>query len=168
MKRVKKYILTVLLLFSGVYFSTAHPYYLSLCLVDLNPQEQSLEVSVKIFTDDLLLALSEQGHNKLFLGEEKEDTLATKYINDYVEQRLNFKINTNEVQLNIVGKETEKDVVWTYFRINNVKALNEFEVECKLLIDVIAEQNNIVQVNNGIETKSLLLNAEKTKGNLLF
>lgn len=168
MKRAKKCILMVLLLFSGVYFSSAHPYYLSLCLIDFNQQEQSLEISVKIFTDDLILALSEQGHDKLFLGEEKEDPQAKEYICNYIKQKLNFRINTNEVQLNFVGKENEKDVVWTYFIINNVKSLNEFEVECNLLTDVIENQSNVVQVNNSIETKSLLLNAEKTKGYIIF
>lgn len=155
-------------MFSGAFFSWAHPYYVSICLIEHNKQNQSLEISVKIFTDDLLIALSEQGHDRLYLGEEREDTLANKYINNYIGDRMRFIINRKEANLHFVGKETENDLIWIYLEIKNIAALNEFEIDCSLLIDVIEEQTNIIQVYNSSKSKSLLLNAERTKGYLLF
>ncbi|WP_321344513.1 DUF6702 family protein [uncultured Draconibacterium sp.] len=168
MKIGKKIILPVLFLFLGVFFSQAHPFYVSICQVNYNQQNQSLEISVKIFADDLLVALSEEGHEKLYIGEDKENEHTDEYIFNYLTDKIHFSVNENEVQANFVGKEMEKDVVWTYLEINDIAQLNDIEVSCNLLTDVFSDQSNIIQVNKNGKIKNLLLSKRDTSGRLNF
>ena len=168
MKISKKIILPVLFLFLGVFFSNAHPFYVSICQVDFNEQNQSLEISVKIFVDDLIEGLSEEGHSKLYIGEANEDAHADEYIYDYLNKSFRFKVNDVDTEPTFVGKEMEKDVVWSYMEINNIAQLNKIEVNCNLLTDVFSDQSNIIQVNKNGKIKNLLLNKRDTKGQLKF
>lgn len=168
MKISKKLILSVLFLFLGVLFSQAHPFYVSICQLNYNEQNQSLEISVKIFADDLLVGLSEEGHDKLYLGESREDEHTDEYIYNYLKQNIRFKVNDNDVVPVFIGKEMEKDVVWTYLEIDGIPELNDIEVDCYLLTDVFSDQSNIIQVNKNGKIKNLLLSKRDTNGRLNF
>lgn len=168
MKINKKLIILVLALFLGVFSSQAHPFYVSICQVNFNQQNQSLEISVKIFADDLLLALSEQGHDKIYIGEERENEHTDEYIFNYLTDKIRFSVNEKEVQAHFVGKEMEKDVVWTYLEINDIAVLNDIEVNCNLLTDVFSDQSNIIQVNKNGKIKNLLLSKRDSSGRLNF
>ncbi len=168
MKISKKLIIPIWFLFLGLFSAQAHPFYVSLCQIDYNEQNQSLEISVKVFVDDLLVALTEEGHNKLYIGEDREDEKADEYIFDYLQKKLHIKVNDKALQANFVGKEMEKDVVWTYLEIGNVPALDEIEVSCSILTDIFDDQSNIIQVNKDGEIKNLLLSKRKTQGKLDF
>lgn len=168
MKINKKLVIPILFLLLGVFSSSAHPFHVSLCQVDYNPENQSLEISVKIFVDDLLVALNEEEHNKLYIGEDRENENTDKYIFDYLTQKLQLKVNDRDVLANFVGKELEKDVVWTYLEVEDIKALDEIEVSCGLLTEVFDDQSNIVQVNKNGDIKNLLLGKGNTQGKLNF
>ncbi|WP_321373070.1 DUF6702 family protein [uncultured Draconibacterium sp.] len=168
MKINKKLIILVLSLFLGVFSSQAHPFYVSICQVNFNQQNQSLEISVKIFADDLLVALSEEGHDKIYIGEERENIRTDEYIFNYLTDKIRFSVNEKEVQAHFVGKETEKDVVWTYLEINDIAVLNDIEVNCNLLTDVYSDQSNIIQVNKNGKIKNLLLSKRDSSGRLNF
>ncbi|QIA08409.1 DUF6702 family protein [Draconibacterium halophilum] len=168
MKISKKLILPVLFLFLGVFFSQAHPFYVSICQLNYNEQNQSLEISVKIFADDLLAGLSEEGHTKLYLGESRESEHADEYIYTYLKQNIRFKVNEKAVEPKFVGKEMEKDVVWTYLEIDDIVELNNIEVSCYLLTDVFSDQSNIIQVTKNGKMKNLLLSKRETRGRLNF
>jgi len=62
----------------------AHPFYVSLCQVDYNNQNHTLEISVKIFADDLLRAIENKGISDLHLGEDMENPESGKYIFNYI------------------------------------------------------------------------------------
>ena len=168
MKISKKLFLPVLFIFLGVFFSNAHPFYVSICQVNYNEQSQSLEISVKIFADDLIEGLSEEGHNKLYIGEVREDAHTDEYICNYLKKSIRFKVNGKDVEPAFVGKEMEKDVVWSYMEIDNISDLNNIEVNCNLLTDVFSDQSNIIQVNKNGKIKNLLLNKRDTNGRLEF
>lgn len=146
----------------------AHPFYVSICQVDYNRETKSLEISVKTFADDLLLGLENIGRSKLYLGEEKEHEQTNTFILEYLKSKLNFSVNNEKTEFVFVGKEMENDVVWTYLEIRNVSSLENIEVECSLLTEVLDGQKNIIQVNNGDGIKNLLLSKGNTSGTLNF
>ena len=168
MKISKKYLILFVLLLCGVGFANAHPYYVSLCQIDYNPETKALEISLKTFADDLLLALENEGHRDVFIGEEREDPETDDFIKDYLNSKLKFEVNGVPVSYQFIGKETEDAVVWSYLEISNVNELKTLDVTCSLLTEVLDTQNNIIQVEKNKEIKSLLLNKRKTKGTLSF
>ena len=168
MKIAKKYFILFILLLSISVGAGAHPYYVSICQVDFNRESQALEIALKIFTDDLSLALESKGERALFIGDERESAKAERLIREYVDSRLHFKINDVPVSCNYVGKEPEAGAMWIYFEIKDIKELLSLDVECSLLVEVLDSQNNIIQVNKDGKVKNLLLNRRELEGRLTF
>ena len=159
-----------LFIFSVIGFNHAmsHPFYVSICQIDFNKENHSLEISLKIFADDLLLGLENAGASKLYLGEKKENVNTDRYIFDYLKSGLKFTINDSPQQYSFIGKELESDVVWIYLEITGINKLDRVMVNCNLLTEVLETQSNIIQVNNGNELKSMLLNKKKQTDTITY
>lgn len=168
MKIIKKYLI-LLLLVTGVFSKgNAHPYYVSLCQINFNKETESLEIQLKIFADDLILGLEKVGHSHLYLGEERENPDADKYIYNYLKKVLSFRVNSKDIIYQYVGKEMDKGAVWTYLEIPGVENLESIDVKCSLLTEVLETQNNMIQVQKDKIVKNLLLNKRNTSGSLSF
>jgi hypothetical protein len=168
MKIEKKYIILLLFLLFGVNSLNAHPFYVSICQVEFNKETKSLEMALKVFADDLLLGLENEGITKLFLGEEKENPKTNEYIFEYLKSQMKFTINQKDAEFSYVGKEMENSVVWIYLEIRKIDDLQTAKVETKLLTEVRETQNNIVQINKNGDIKNMLLNKDKTVDSVQF
>jgi len=167
-KAAKKILFLFIFFLIGNISVQAHPFYVSICKIDFNRDSQSLEISVKIFANDLLGAFENLGEKNIYLGEKKERPDTDKLIADYIKSKLKIKVEGKQTELAFVGKEMETDAVWSYFEIEHVSSLSEIEVTCNLLTEIFQGQNNIIQVNNGKEIKNMLLNKDKNSDTLTF
>jgi len=148
--------------------ASAHPFYVSICQIDYNRKNKALEISVKIFADDLLLALENKGERIIFLGEERERPEANEIISEYLKSKLKIKVNGKEVDYKFIGKELQSDALWTYLETDTVGELKEIEVSCDILMEMHETQNNAIQVNNGDGIKTMLLTNRKFTDKLSF
>ena len=158
----------VLIFFAGSKHASAHPFYVSICQIDYNNESHSLEISVKIFADDLLLALEKRKHTDIHLGEDKENPETNSYIFDYLTDNLKITVDKNPLEYYLLGKEMEDDAVWCYLEIKNVNKFSDIYVSNSILTEIFKTQNNIVQVSFGGKTKNLLLKKENPTGSLSF
>ena len=149
-------------------FAHAHPFYVSICQIDYNQQNRALEISVKIFADDLLTALNQKKIVDIHLGEPQENPKSDEHIFNYLTENLAFKIGNKPIEFSFVGKEMEDDAVWCYLEIKNIDPLDEISVYNTILTEVYETQNNIVQVNLNGKVKNLLLKKSNTNGQLSF
>ena len=168
MRKTKKILFLVNLFLIGSLSLSAHPFYVSIFQIDFNNENKSLEISVKVIADDLLLALEKRGETNIYLGEERERPDTDKLIFDYIKDKLKLTINGKKTEFRFIGKEMDTNVLWSYFEIDNITELQKIEVNCDLLTEVFPAQNNIIQVNNGVEIKNLLLNKMKVQDSLTF
>ena len=168
MKINKKYLIVLYFLISGVGFTSAHPFYVSICQVKFNSETSLLEVSLKIFTDDLIKGLENAGHRNLYIGEEKEDAKTDVYLFDYIKSKLQFTVNGKKEDYRFLGKEIDEAVVWSYFEIPGITDFESINVQCSLLLELYDTQNNIIQVEKDKEIKNLLLNNKNTVGTIAF
>jgi hypothetical protein len=146
----------------------AHPFYVSICQVDYNQQNQSIEISLKVFANDLILGLEGIGVLKLYLGELSEHEKADAYLETYLKEVLSIKIDKKNVNLRFIGKELEKDVVWCYLEVENIKGFSEIEVTNKLLTEIFETQSNIIHIKKDGEIRSLLLGKQKPTDSIVF
>jgi hypothetical protein len=165
-----KYSLGLGLVTCGAIFCTGlrHPYYMSICEVDHNAQSKTLEITFKIFTDDLEEALEAQGAGKLRLGTAEEGKNADRHIFSYLKKNVAFIIKGDSAIFAYVGKEVEGEVTWCYVEAKNVAHINQIEVVNRLLLERHEEQVNIVHVKADGKRKSLLLHKGKISGTLEF
>ena len=134
-----------------------HPFYISVCQVDHDPDTRTLEITFKIFIDDLEQTLEAQGTGKLHLGTDRESDAADRYIARYLEQHVLIEIDGRTLTGNYLGKETESDVIWCYVEMEDVPSIHTITVTNTLLIDMFEDQTNMVHIKANGQKKSMLL-----------
>lgn len=153
-------VLPVFLLASAV-AGVRHPFYVSICQIDHNSEAKSLEMTFKIFTDDLEKALEAQGAEKLFLGDKRESKEADRYIRAYLTNNVAINVNDDSVAFRYLGKEVELDVTWCYAEIQNVPEVKKISATNRILLEMYENQTNLVHVKANGEQKSMLLRRGK-------
>ncbi len=164
----KIFLLFYLVLFIETGFASAHPFYLSLCQIDYNAENHSLEISVKIFADDLLNALRERKQTDLHLGEQQENPKTNEYVFNYLKDNLSIKTDNTPVTISYVGKEMEDSAVWCFLEVTDVASFSKIQVTDQILTEIYDSQSNVVQVNNKGKILNLLLKKDNPSGELSF
>jgi hypothetical protein len=125
-----------------------HAFHLSKTDIVFQPKEKTVQITMHVFIDDFELALEKQGKKSLSIGTEKEKTGVNELIFKYLQQNLNLTINNQKAVLTFVGKEatTDRQALWIYLEVKDVKNIKTLSVENKVLMEVHADQKNMVQV----------------------
>ena len=148
--------------------STPHPFYISVCQIDHNPGNDALEVSFRIFTDDLELALEDMGTERLRLGTDRESEKADLYIGRYLERHVGIEINGRRVNAAFLGKEVDSDATWCYVEIEKTPVIRTMTLTNTLLFEAFEDQVNLVHVNVNGQKKSLVFNRQQIRQTLDF
>ena len=139
-----------------------HAFHTSLTEIQFNGKEKSLEVSIRLFTDDLESALTKLNNGqKVMLSGKNENSDAI--LNKYIQQH--FAIITHQKQkktLNYIGKETEGDATWVYVEIPDSQVIKEHILYNDLMQELFDDQTNLVNFLHAGNKKTYLFNA-KTK-----
>gem|GEM_PF-327342 len=146
----------------------AHDFHVSLTEVRHNPKEQTLEVSVRLFTDDLdkAIVLSTGQSTGLFAGSE---TPATEgLISAYLSRNIGIEVDGKPLKLQFLGKELQTDAVWCYLEVKEVRNASRIKVRNASLLEVFPDQTNMVNVHVGSQTRSVLLRKGSPEGTLGF
>jgi len=160
---MRKFIFLVFLFLLGNSFSTKkvnfHEFHISKCNIDLSEKEQTLQITLHIFIDDLEEALRQLGADKLFICTEKEHEDAEKYILNYLNQSFTLEVNDKEVEYEFLGKEISKDLAatWVYLEVQNVTSLEALKVKYNLLTEIFEDQKNIIQIKGPNKQKGFFL-----------
>jgi hypothetical protein len=134
-----------------------HPLYISVTEINHNLKDKTLEISCKMFTNDLESVLEKLSHNKVDLSDAAGKQSTDKLINDYIVRHLQLKVDGHPVVLQWVGSEKEADGTWSYFQVSNVASLKKIDINNSLLYDAFDKEINIMHVSVGGVKKSTRL-----------
>ena len=148
--------------------ATVHKFYASTTRVEYVPQEQSLQIITEIFTDDIQQALTERNLKQVNLDSKKQTPTDVLLLRDYVFKKLVVFVNGTKREFNYIGLQYDVDRVKLYLEITNVSALEQIEIENKILFDTFQDQQNIIHVKTPETRRSLVLDNENPKGLLNF
>ena len=132
---------------------SAHKYYTSLCRVQYNRETKSLEVTARVFSDDLEVALTRRNHKAVYLDKKDAGPLVAAYLQD------TFELKGRDGKLrriSWVGMEVKVDSAWLYFEIKMPEGLEGAELRNRILFELFSEQVNIVNIQDG-DSKSDLV-----------
>ncbi len=158
----------LLLIFPLISATSAHKFYVSITKIEYVKEKKSLQIITKIFTDDIEDALQQRYHLSISLDTKKETEAADEYVQKYIIQKLNIKVNGKPVQLNYIGKEYDVDMLVAYIEVTNVPNLKSIEIENKVLMEMFPEQQNIIHLKTTNSRKSLMLDKDEPSGKLKF
>jgi len=136
---------TLLFLFVS---GSMHDLHLSKSTVNYKTTDETLQITVNIFIDDLELALYEMGYDSLHLFTIDESEMADEYIADYINEYFTIEIDGYTVHPTWLGKEMSDDyqAAWCYLEVPELPSLKKMKVSNRILIDIYDDQRNIVQV----------------------
>lgn len=149
------------LLLVGVSAFGVHKFYMAIFQVNYVPQKKMLQITSRIFVDDLNLALEKKYNKKVFFGTEKETAEDLVLLKKYFSEHLIFKINGQPKILTFLSKELDGDVLVCYCRIDAVAKLQTTEINNTFLTHWNPDQQNILHFTALGEKKSVLFTASK-------
>ncbi len=157
---LKGFIYTVILIL-GMSF---HPFHVSVCDIEHNQETKTLEISARLFIDDLETGL------KAFYKLESVDTYEPEnpdeldsLIAGYLGKKLRISVDSKPVELEYLGSEVEGDARWCYIEVRGIEKVNSFEIENLILLESFEDQSNIVHVKANNKVKSYRLDIDKKK-----
>ncbi|MGB0176042.1 MAG: DUF6702 family protein, partial [Owenweeksia sp.] len=101
------------LLVSLISFWLSHPFHTSITTCEYNAETDNLEISLRVFSDDLEQAI---GHP---LENMKPDTRIEKdsAVQKYISRNFGFKAQNVDLSPIYIGRETEYDITYLYLEI---------------------------------------------------
>ncbi|WP_333810287.1 DUF6702 family protein [Flavobacterium sp.] len=140
-----------------------HKFYVSVTQIDYVSNKKRIEISHRIFIDDLEKALEKKYKKKVYLTSTKELPEAEVLIKDYLKENVKISINKKPQEIVYLAREVEGDVLIFYSKIAISKKINTFEIFNSLLTNVYEEQQNIVHVNINRNKNSFLFTNSDTQ-----
>lgn len=161
-----------LLLLSSILFSFLwHPIYISTTEIDYNKSEKSLEIAIKVFSDDLEKALTKAEGSKIEIGTDREHEQATKYIEEYIKRHFRLKVNGRAVDMNYINRKLVREdffAIWVLFSVSKVNKIKTLNLMNNILIDLHEGQQNFVKFRESKDSRYARKVASKGNVNLVL
>ncbi len=166
MKFLKKSL--VLLLLPLFAFTVVHKFYVSVTNVSYSEKDKAIQITSRIFIDDITEVMKERYEFEAQLATESESKMADSYIEKYLKTKFLVYTNGEQMQYNFLGKKYDNDVMICYLEIPGIEIekVKSIKVQNELLTDLFDEQQNVVHFKINGKKKSFVLIKENNKGML--
>ncbi|MFD1292503.1 DUF6702 family protein [Lutibacter holmesii] len=135
-----------------------HKYYISLCEIEYNQEQESIQIILGLFIDDIEVVLNKEHNATLNLATKTEYKDIDKYYEAYLNKHFKVIANENLCTYNFIGKEYDDDIVRFYLEIENIQQLNSIEIFNSCLFEYFEDQQNIIKLKVNKLHKSFYLN----------
>lgn len=143
-----------------------HPFYVSILEVNPNPSSGRLECALKIFTDDLELAIKEEvGATGLNLGSAREKSGAGEVVNNYIRTHFSVADQKRPLDINFMGREGDADAQWIYFEVifPADRLPDEVTIKWTSLLDLLPGQKNLLHLYPAPNTRTFIFDQEHAR-----
>lgn len=164
----KKLALPLLVLLAFIGMSFAHKFYVSVTNINHSEKDNALQITTRIFIDDLENVLVERYGIQGQLATKKENPLAEEYIEKYLRTKFLIALDGKQVNYTYLGKKYDADVAICYIEVPNINldSHSALTVTNEILTDLFDDQKNLVHVKWKNQKKSFVLIKSDTKGML--
>lgn len=132
----------------------AHPFYVSVTEISHNAGEKSLEISCKVYVDDLEAIIKKNYGAVVDFTKEADQKNIDKYVADYILKNLKLTADGKAINLTYLGAEKESESAWVFMEVKNVAPFKKLDFQNSILYDFIDSQINIMHVTNGGKRQS--------------
>lgn len=126
---------------------TFHALYISVTEIDFDQETNKLNISVKIFTNDLEDGIYNLSKTSISLRTEEQLSSSSSLIGQYIGGRMAIKLNGKNTSLKLLNSENEGDATWVYFEVANTMEITSIEIRNQILTELFATQSNVVSVD---------------------
>lgn len=143
MKKVIRNFTFFLLFFVFSAFSF-HKFYVGIFQVEYAADKKMIQITSRIFIDDLNDAIEKKYKSKTHVGTKQESSADLVLLKKYLSENFSIKVNGQSKPIVFLSKETEdENVLVCYSKITGVTKIKNLEVSNTILSDWNSEQQNI-------------------------
>jgi hypothetical protein len=151
--------LFLLLAFS--FSAKKHPYYVSVVDIKYDVNQKALQISARLFTNDLEDALRKTNKKTIDLLNPKIRSEADSALFKYIKERFQIFLNSKAKALTYIGYEKEEESIWVYLEIKKTVLPKKININSSLLYDFLPQQINIIHAEiNGVKKSSKITNPD--------
>jgi hypothetical protein len=140
-----------------------HKFYMAIYQVNYAPEKKMLQITSRIFIEDLNFSLEKKYQKKFFIGTEKETAESVDLFKKYMSDKFVIKVNGQFKTLNFLSKEVDGDVLICYYNCKEISKIKSIEIVNSLLVECFPEQQNIIHISAFGKKNSFLFNDKTTK-----
>ncbi|HEU4553750.1 MAG TPA: DUF6702 family protein [Chitinophaga sp.] len=123
-----------------------HPFYVSVTEIRHNAAQQELQVSSRIFYDDLENTLKKEYKTRVDILHPADRKAVDGLIADYLGKHLHISIDGKPVTLHYLGYQVEEDAAWCFLEVKGVAAVKKVHIINDILYEAHQEQINMMHV----------------------
>ena len=147
------FFLSLLPLFSA----SSHKYYVSTTDMFFNPEQNQIQLVVRVFSDDFTASLSRFTSTEIKLDpDELSETVISGHMSAYFQQHFQLKSPNKPAVFSFVGWEYKQDQTILYASFDSLPEMTQLEWSNTFLMDVFPDQKNIVTLSTSAAKKSYL------------
>lgn len=135
--------------------------------VNYAAEKKMIQITSRIFIDDLNKGIERKYNKKAFIGTDKENSEDIELLKKYLSENFIIKLNGQLKTITFLSKELEADdVLVCYSRITAVEKFKTLEIFNSVLLDWNPEQQNITHIS-AFGTKRSVLFTESSRKEVL-
>ena len=145
-------------------FFLAHDFHVSKTDINYKPEQRSLQLTVRVFLDDLESALGNYDPSRMNLFTDSEYIKADSLIAIYMSDHINLTTDNNPHSLNYIGKEISDDhsSSWCYIEALDVDEFEILHLTNSIFNEIFDDQRNIIEFKiNGSSRDFEILDKDK-------
>ena len=139
---VKLFFALCLSSFAAVSMQSAHRFHTSLTKIEYNTPEKNVEITIQLFTHDLMPLLERKSGKRVELDKSPEvDRIILAYLNE------NFVLTDKQgaaKKLKWIGRESDADSTRIYLETASSESLENYQLKNTIFFESFPEQTNLV------------------------
>lgn len=149
-------------------FTVLHPFYVSVTEIKHDAATNELQISARIFADDLENVLKKQSRQAVDIIHPANRAQTDSLIAGYVSKHLVITVDGKAVKLHYIGYKIEEEAAWCFLEVENIKPFKQVHVKDDILYSEHPNQINMIHVILHDERKSTKLDNPNANADIVF
>lgn len=149
-------------------FTVLHPFYVSVTEIKHDAATNELQISSRIFADDLENVLKKQSRQAVDIIHPTNRPQTDSLIAAYVSKHLVITVDGKAVKLHYIGYKIEEEAAWCFLEAENIKPFKQVHVKDDILYSEHPNQINMIHVILHDERKSTKLDNPNANADIVF
>ena len=145
-----------------------HPFYVSMTEVQHNEKAKRLEVSCKVFSNDLEAMLEKKYQTSIDMLQARDKARIEPLLQDYLQQHLRVQVDGKPVAFRFLGYELEEDATWCFLEAVKINQVKRLEVKNDILLAEHPTQTNMLHVTVKGRRQSTKLDNPQSQASFRF
>ena len=136
----------LLLFFVASAFVNVHKYYVSVTEVKIIESSGTIQISSRLFIDDLELALQNIYANESITLSNADSETVRNMMETYVKSHFKITANKEQIELNYLGREYEDDVVYVYMEaevLHEISSILAFSLNDQIHVNIYQQTSDV-------------------------